>query len=97
MIAAWKIAWKGEVLEPAVVAGARDIIDYDGGEIYEVVRRTADVENEDCEHWAKGAPCTASFKFPRWSVSANTIDVTMLDACFLSTPVSTFHYVQPRI
>ena len=56
MIAAWKIAWKGEEVEAAVVAGARGIIVHDSGGIYEVMRTMGDVGNEDREHRVKGTP-----------------------------------------
>ena len=45
------------------------MIDCEDGRVYEVMRRLGDVGSEDCEHWAKGAPRTASF--PRRSSGAN--------------------------
>ena len=38
--AAWNIVWKREELEDAVVSGTWDMINCDGGGIYEVVWRT---------------------------------------------------------
>jgi hypothetical protein len=51
--AAWKIAWNRE--EAAVSAGVWDMTSAsDGGGTYEVMRRTGDGVNKDCEHWARG-------------------------------------------
>ena len=47
---AWKIAWKREELEAAVVAGVWDMIDCDGGGTYEAMQKMGEEQNEDCEH-----------------------------------------------
>lgn len=64
----WKIAWKREEAASAAVVGVWDMMGAcEGGQIYGMGDGLG--ENEDCEHWAEGAPPHG--KAPNKLASAN--------------------------